>query len=274
VFTRLLILILLISLTQPQGIGVKPGDWAHYEKRYQINLVGNWRTYMNATEYDSTIVDIQVISVEESSVTYTQVLSRDNGSLIERRTFTVNINEPIYPKYSESMIRNDEIQYMLSPSGLAAGDKLPQVVRLTNEAGDGEDLPWYQAVDSTTATGDPLCPRAVNHVEWSYDVRFVRESEIIKQHTDKAVDFDQATGLTISSVIRQNGSNEDGFGLFDEYSAVTEYRLIGSSAIPHNYFYAGITFTSLILGVSLALHPWRRRLQKNDTTRLHVKRAH
>jgi len=240
---------------------VKPGDWARYEKRYQIKMVGNWRTYINTTEYDSTIVDIQVVSIEDSGVTYTQALSRDNGSLIERRTFTVHINEPIYPKYSESMIRNDEIQYMLSPSGLAAGDKLPQVVRLTNEAGDGEDLPWYQAVDSTTTTGDPLLPRAVNHVEWSYDVRFVREDgEIIQEHTDKAVDFDQVTGLTLRSVIRQYGLSEDGLGHFDEYSSVTIYRLIESSAIPHDYLYAGITVASLIVGVILALHPWRRRL--------------
>jgi hypothetical protein len=235
VFARLLILILLISLNQPQSIGVKPGDWARYEKRHQVKMVGNWRTYRNTTEYDLETVDFQFISIEGFNVTYTQALMRDNGSLIERRSFTVNPNEPIYPKYSESMIPNDEIQYILSPSDLAAGDKLPQIVWLANEVGDLEEIPWYQVVDSTTTTSDPLYPRAINHVEWSYDVRFVR-----------------------GGVIRQDGSLEDGFGLFDEYSSVTEYRLIASSAIPHNYFYAEITFMSLIMGVILALHPKRR----------------
>jgi hypothetical protein len=260
VFTRLLILILLISLIQPQSVGVKPGDWAIYERRHQVKRVGNWRTYRNATEYDLETIDFQFISIEGSSITYAQALIRNNGSLIERRTFTVNINEPIFTKYTESMIRNDEIQHILSPSDLAAGDRLPQVVRLTNEAGDGELLPWYQVVDSTTTSGDPLYPRAVNHVEWSYDVSFIREGEIINEHTDKVVDFDQATGLTLRSVIRQDGSYEDGFGLFDEYSSVTVYRLIDSSAIPHNYFFAGITVASLIVGVILALHPWKRGL--------------
>jgi hypothetical protein len=256
----LLILALLLSPAQPQSIGVKPGDWARYQKRFHEELTDNMHVRDgNITINSIRIVELQILSVEDTQLTYTQTVRTENGSVKLRGTFTVDPTKPIYSTYGNTSILENELNMMLVPSGLRVGDHLPEVVWWPNAVGNWVPHEWSQRVNSTTIEGDPLNPITVNHVEWSRDTHSVEENgQVFDYHEDRQLDFDQSTGLMLHAVIREEGIMYYDFGHFDRYSFIYDYRLIDSSAMPHNYAVAAITVASLLVAVILVIHSWRR----------------
>jgi hypothetical protein len=125
---------------------VKSGDWAIYQKRFHQEQTDN----MNVTNRNYLyIVELQILSVESTQLTYTQTDRLENGSVRLRATYTVDPTKPIYPTYSNTGILENELNTMLAPSGLSAGDHLPEVIWLPDAAGDFVPHEWSQWVNST-----------------------------------------------------------------------------------------------------------------------------
>jgi hypothetical protein len=73
----LLVVILLLSLVQPQVLGVKSGDWAIYQKRFHQEQMDN--RGVNTTRNYLYIIELQILSVEGTQLTYTQTDRLENG---------------------------------------------------------------------------------------------------------------------------------------------------------------------------------------------------
>jgi hypothetical protein len=173
----LLVVMLLLSATQPQGIGVRPGDWARYEKRFYEKLTNNNHNGDNITYADTRIIELKIIDVNGTELTYMQTLLRGNGSLMWQATYTVDPTKQINSTYTDPLILEGELQLLLAPSGLKVGDHLPETIWLHNTDYTGYvSHEWFQRVNSTTIEGDPLNPITVNHVEWSVDTHSVAEN--------------------------------------------------------------------------------------------------
>jgi hypothetical protein len=254
----LLILILLLSVAQPTGIGVKSGDWAIYQKRFHQEQMDNGNVNVNINRNYLWIIELQILSVDGTHLTYKQTDRLENGSVRLQATYTVDPTKPIYPTYNTSGILENELNMMLVPSGLGVGDHLPQVIWLPNKVGDSVPREWNQWVNSTTYEGDSLNPMTVNHVEWSRDIHYVRDSYVIDFHEDSQLSFDQVTGLMLHAVIREELSSHSDYGQVGGLNYIYDYRLIDSSAIPHNYAIAGLTVATLMAAVLFVLLPYRR----------------
>jgi hypothetical protein len=268
-FLSLLVVALLLSQAQPQGIGLKAGDWARYEKRFYQQLTNNYSDPENVTYSDIRIIELQILRVEGTQLTYTQTVrlekssDRSRASEWLRGTFTVDPTKPIYPTYGNTSILENELNMMLAPSGLSAGDYLVEVVGWPNSVGNWEFQEWSQRVNSTTIEGDPLNPITVNHVEWSRDTHSVEENgQAFDFHEDKQLSFDQTTGLMLHSVIREEGIGYSNSGRIGRWSYIYDYRLIDSSAMPRNYTIAAITVASLLVAVFLVIRPRRKITNK------------
>jgi len=251
----LLVLMLLLSVAQPQSLGVKSGDWAVYQKRFHQEETDNMnvaiRNYLR-------LVELQILSVDGTQLTYTQTDRLENGSVRLQATYTVDPTKPIYPTYSDTGILENELSTMLVPPGLGVGDHLPQVIWLPNATGDFVPHEWSQIVNSTTVEGDPLNPMKVNHVEWSRDIHYGRDNYIIDFHEDSQLSFDQGTGLMLHAVIREKLSSHSDSGQFGGLNYIYDYRLVDSSVEPRNYVAAGFTVALLLVAVILVTYPRRR----------------
>jgi hypothetical protein len=115
----------------------------------------------------------------------------------------VDPTKPIYPTYNESGILENELNTMLVPSGLGVGDHLPEVIWLPNAVGDFVPQEWSQWVNSSTVEDDPVNQMTVNHVEWSKDFHYVKDSYVTDFHEDSLLSFDKVTGLMLHAVIRE-----------------------------------------------------------------------
>jgi hypothetical protein len=174
-------------------------------------------------------------------------------------TYTVDPTKPIYPTYHDTGILENELSTMLVPPGLGVGDHLPQVIWLPNATGDFVPHEWSQIVNSTTVEGDSLNPRTVNHVEWSRDVHYVRNSYVSDFHEDSQLNFDRATGLMLHAVIRETISSHSGSGQLTGLNYIYDYRLIDFSMRPRSYLVAVLTVASLLVAVMLVMRPNRKR---------------
>jgi hypothetical protein len=252
----LLVLMLLLSVAQPTGIGVKSGDWAIYQKRFHQEQMDNGNITINRNYL--YIIELQILSVDGTHLTCKQTDRLENGSVRLQATYTVDPTKPIYPTYSDTGILESELNMMLVPSGLGVGDHLPQVIWLPDATGDAHVSEWSQWVNSTTIEGDSLNPRTVDHVEWSRDIHYVRDRYVVDFHEDSQLGFDQATGLMLHAVIREKLSSHSDSGQVDGLNYIYDYRLIDSSAMPHNYLVASLTSASLLIAVIVVLRPRRR----------------
>jgi hypothetical protein len=106
--------------------------------------------------------------------------------------------------------------------------------------------------------GDPLNPITINHVEWSKNIHYFRDSYVTDFHEDSRLSFDQATGLMLHAVIREEISSHSDSGQMSGFNYIYDYRLIDSSVMPHNYLVVGLTVASLLVAVILVLRPIRR----------------
>jgi hypothetical protein len=254
----LLVLMLLLSVAQPQSLGVKSGDWAVYQKRFHQEQMYNDNIGININRNYLWIIELQVLSVDNTHLTYKQTDRLENGSVRLQATYTVDPTKPIYPTYNTSGILESELNMMLVPSGLGVGDHLPQVIWLPDAVGDSFHTSESQWVNSTTTEGDSLNPRTVNHVEWSRDIHYVKDSFVMDFHEDSQLSFDQMTGLMLHAVIRQVAGSHSDFGQVYWRNYIYDYRLIDSSVEPHNYVAAGFTVALLLVAVILVTYPRRR----------------
>ena len=254
----LLVLMLLISVAQPQSLGVKSGDWAVYQKRFHQEQMDNENINININRNYLWIIELKILSVDDTHLTYTQTDRLENGTMKLQATYTVDPTKPIYPTYSETGILETELNMMLVPPGLGVGNHLHQVIWLPNAVGDSFNTSESQWVNSTTTEGDSLNPRTVNHVEWSRDIHYVRDSYVTDFHEDSQLSFDQATGLMLHAVIRQKLSSQSDSGQVFGLNYIYDYRLIDSSVEPRNYVAAGFTVALLLIAVILITYPRRK----------------
>ena len=191
-------------------VGVKPGNWIKYDYLFIQQRIHPINFGDNHTEKAIFECLIDVLDVKENVITFRKSLIGYDGSLMWNWTY---IADPTIPNNEHPEI---EVHHFFMPSGLGAGDHLPEVIYFSCNVGEIYASPWSQRINETIMSNvledDRLSnvlhnDRLVNWIRWKVENSNERGSMV----DERECIFDKETGIVLS--FYQNST----FSFLDEY---------------------------------------------------------
>jgi hypothetical protein len=191
-------------------VGVKPGNWIKYDSLFIQKWTHPKNFGDNHTEKAIFECLIDVLDVEEGVITFRKSLIGYDGSLMWNWTY---IADPTIPNNEHPEI---EVHHFFLPSGLEAGDNVPEVIDFSCPVGKIYAPPWSQRINETIMSNvlenDKLSnvlhnDRLVNWIHWKVE----NSNELGSMVDERECVFDKETGIVLS--FYQNST----FSFLDEY---------------------------------------------------------
>jgi len=216
-------------------IGVKPGNWIKYDYLFIQQRTNPINFGDNRTEKVIFECLIDVLDVEENVITFRKSNIGYDGSLMWNWTYMA---DPTTPNNDHPEI---EVHHFFMPSGLEAGDHLPEVIYFSCNVGEIYASPWSQRINETIMSNvfynDRLSnvlhnDRPVNWIHWKVE----NLNELGSMVDERECIFDKETGIVLS--FKQNST----FSFLDEYGRwhtgieVHEYFIKDTNVWPEPYW--------------------------------------
>jgi len=182
-------------------VGVKPGNWIKYDYLFIQQRTNPINFGDNHTE--NTIFEclIDVLDVEENVITFRRLLIEYNGSKMSNLTY---IADPTIPNNEHPEI---EVHHFFLPSGLEAGDNVPEEIYFSCPFGEIYAPPWSQRINETIMSNVLHNDRLVNLIHWKLE----SSNEFGSMVDERECVFDKETGIVLS--FKQNSTS----AFVDEY---------------------------------------------------------
>jgi len=200
----IIILVTQVSVEPAQlKVGVKPGDWVRYDYLFIQKRTHPINFGENHTDKMLFVCRIDVLDVEENVITFQKLHLGYDGRLIWNWTY---IADPTIPNNEHPDI---EVHHFFLPSGLEAGDSVPEVIDFSCNAGEIYAPPWSQRINETMMShllrDDRLSyalhnDRLVNWIHWKIKILNERGSMV----DERECIFDKETGIVLS--FKQNST--------------------------------------------------------------------
>jgi hypothetical protein len=232
----MMVLITLVSVDPaPLKVGVKSGDWIKYDYLFIQKWTHPINFGENHTENMIFVCLIDVLDIKENLITFRKSNIGYDGSLMWNWTY---IADPTIPNNEHPEI---EVHHFFLPSGLEAGDNIPEVIDFSCNVGKIYAPPWSQRINETIMPNflkdDRLSnalhnDRLVNRIHWEIENLNERGSMV----DERECIFDKETGIVL--IFKQNStfSYRDENGRQHTGVEVHEYHIKDTNLWPEPYW--------------------------------------
>jgi hypothetical protein len=221
------ILITQVSADPAQlKVGVKPGNWIKYDYLFIQKWTHPKNFGDNHTETAIFECLIDVLDVEENVITFRKSNVGYDGSLMWNWTY---IADPTIPNNEHPEI---EVHHFFLPSGLEAGDNVPEVIYFSCNVGEIYASPWSQRINETIMSNVLYNDRLVNWIHWKVE----NLNELGSMVDEREYVFDKETGIVLSFYQNSTFSFLDEYGRWHTGIEVHEYFIKDTNVWPEPYW--------------------------------------